>query len=310
MSPISICLFGKLAVSRDGKLLTGFEAGKVQELFGYVLINRHCQHLREVLASLLWGEISTAQSKKYLRQTLWQLQAALESGPSATDASVLQITPEWLRVNPDGEFSLDIAVFEEAFALARDTPSQALSSEQIQRLEQAVDLYRGEFLEGCYQDWCLFERERMLNIYVSMLDKLMVACQMRHHYDAGIAYGDRILRYDRAREQTHRRLMILSYLSGDRTAALRQFQRCSAALVEELGVKPSARTLAVLEQIRADRLDARLPEVSPAAIGNAEPSVEMRDLLAGLRSAWLTVAAMEHELQQQIRAVERLVRLR
>lgn len=72
MSPISISLFGKLAVSRDGTLLTGFDAGKVQELFAYVLINRHCQHQREVLASLLWGEISTAQSKKYLRQTLWQ----------------------------------------------------------------------------------------------------------------------------------------------------------------------------------------------------------------------------------------------
>jgi DNA-binding SARP family transcriptional activator len=143
-----------------------------------------------------------------------------------------------------------------------------------------------------------------------MLDKLMVACQMRHHYDAGIAYGERILRYDRAREQTHRRLMILAYLAGDRTAALRQFQRCAAALREELGVTASARTLAVLEQIRADRLDARLPEVSPATTGNDEASVEMRDLLAQLRSAWLTMATMEHELHRQLRAIERLVRLR
>jgi hypothetical protein len=151
MSRIAISLFGRLAVSRDGDLLTGLEAGKVQELFAYILINRDGQHLREALASLLWGEVSTAQSKKYLRQTLWQLQVALESGHSATDAPILLINPEWLRVNPGSEFVLDIAIFEEAFALARDTPSQALTNEQIERLEDAVDLYKGELLEGCYQ---------------------------------------------------------------------------------------------------------------------------------------------------------------
>ena len=32
---------------------------------------------RESLAALLWGENPTAQSKKYLRQALWQLQHAL-----------------------------------------------------------------------------------------------------------------------------------------------------------------------------------------------------------------------------------------
>ena len=37
-------------------------------------------------------------------------------------------------------------------------------------------VYRGDLLEGCYQDWCLFERERLQNAYLAMLDKLMVRC--------------------------------------------------------------------------------------------------------------------------------------
>jgi DNA-binding SARP family transcriptional activator len=147
MSRIAISLFGRLAVSRDGDLLTGLEAGKVQELFAYILINRDGQHLREALASLLWGEVSTAQSKKYLRQTLWQLQVALESGHSATDAPILLINPEWLRVNPGSEFVLDIAIFEEAFALARDTPSQALtnrsSGSRMRSISTKVSCWKG-----------------------------------------------------------------------------------------------------------------------------------------------------------------------
>ena len=127
-----------------------------------------------------------------------------------------------------------------------------LSDECAHALEQAVHVYRGDFLEGCYQDWCIFERERLQNIYLNVLDKLMDHCQSTGDYEAGLAYGAQMLRLDRARERTHRRMMQMYYLAGDRTAALRQYDRCAAALSQELGVKPSQRTEILCEQIRND----------------------------------------------------------
>jgi two-component SAPR family response regulator len=89
-----------------------------------------------------------------------------------------------------------------------------------------VALYHGDLLEDWFQDWCLYERERLQNIYLAALDKLMDYCEASRDYDAGLAYGTRILRHDLARERTHRRLMRLYYLAGDRTSALRQYDRC------------------------------------------------------------------------------------
>ena len=92
-------------------------------------------------------------------------------------------------------------------------------------------------------------------------------------YEEGLAYGARTLRFDGARERTHRRMMRLYYLAGDRTDALRQYDRCVAALRRELGVSPSAHTVALYNQIRRERLhgSARLA-VSDAGAPESHPS--------------------------------------
>ncbi|MBK6795290.1 MAG: hypothetical protein IPG76_00395 [Acidobacteria bacterium] len=79
MPVTNIRLFGNLSVQRDQRKAIDFTNGKMQELFSYLLLHRNTRHHRESLATLLWGEYSTSQAKKCLRQTLWQLQAALNN---------------------------------------------------------------------------------------------------------------------------------------------------------------------------------------------------------------------------------------
>src|SRR5262249_56752701 len=98
-----------------------------------------------------------------------------------------------------------------------------MDGSQAEALRNAVTLYQGDLLEGCYHDWCVYERERLQSDYLSMLDKLMSWCEAHRDYEAGLQYGHRVLRYERARECTHRRLMRLYYLPGDPTPALPQY---------------------------------------------------------------------------------------
>ena len=77
MATLTVRLFGRLTVERDGNVVSGLHAGKLQELLCYLLLNRKGVHSREALASLFWGDCDTARSKKNLRQALWQLQSAL-----------------------------------------------------------------------------------------------------------------------------------------------------------------------------------------------------------------------------------------
>src|SRR2546423_15048717 len=87
------------SVRRDEGALEGFEGGKVQELFGYLLLNRNRSHPREALANTLWGGSSTAQSKKYLRQALWHLQSPLDDERKRDAGHFLVVEPNWGKLD-------------------------------------------------------------------------------------------------------------------------------------------------------------------------------------------------------------------
>lgn len=271
---------------------------KVQELFFYLLLNRRRPHDRDHLAEQLWGDATPARSKKYLRQTLWQLQTAVDDPPSSVP--LLLLDRNWVHINLETDIWLDVHEVEQAFTAVCDTPGQLLSPAQVQVAQKAVDMYQGELLMGWYQDWCIIERERFQSIALALLEKLMDACIARRRYENGVEYGMRVLHYDRARERTHRLLMRLYYLAGNRSAALRQFDQCAAALVEELNVKPAQRTLALYEQIRADQLTAVEPRELRQGPVPENPAIPTSQVVAELRQLQSHLAVLEQEVKMLI----------
>lgn len=303
MSILRIHLFEKFCVRYNERILDGFDARKVQELFCYLLLHRDHSLPRETLAGLLWPETTTAQSKKNLRQTLWQLQTALGSQNESTCNRLLLVEPDWVQLNSEANLWLDVAAFEQAHNLVQKIPGHELDSSTAQLLIETVQLYQGPLLEGWYQDWCLLERERLQNIYLTMLDKLMSYCEVHHDYETGLLYGMRIMCYDRARERTHRRMMRLHYLRGDRAEALRQYERCAAALDEELGIRPSKNTIAIYRQIQADQLDE--PAFTPVEVDTSHeiPPPPIMEILNHLSHLQRSLADLQNEVQQSIQMV-------
>ena len=308
---ISIRIFGKLSVQQGGRTLEGLHAGKPLELFCYLLLHRDRFHSREALASLLWGNFTTAQSKKYLRQVLWQLQTIFYNGAGPSD--VLLVTRDSVRFNSESGAWLDVAVFEKAYEEMQGVPSTNLNAAQAQILTEAADLYQGDLLEGWYQDWCLFERERLQNIYLAILGKLMCYCEKRGEYEAGLEFGERSLRFDRAHERTHQEMMRLHYLGGNRAGALRQYMRCEAALWEELEVKPAARTLQLLGEIRADREEVAklLPQQEIDLAFQESITIEgtLSKIMARLLQLRSSLAEMQAEIQKEVQAFEKILPL-
>lgn len=307
MCRMRFSLFGKLCTQIDGHEVAGLESRKLQELLCYLLVHRERPHGREALASLLWAEATTAQSRKNLRQTLWQLQSLLATQQSGTPLPVVMADGEWIGVDLPANIWLDVAEFEGAFDAVRATPGAGLTSEQAGRLRTAVELYKGDLLEGWYQDWCVYERERLQTIVFAMLDRLMNDCEVQGDYEAGIFYGLRVLRYDRARESTHRRLMGFYALRGDRTGALRQYQTCVQALAEELDVKPAARTEALYQQIGADRFAPTAATMRPlSVVGDAEYATlqaavnHMRQLQVAINGLNTQIAQCMYDVEQSM----------
>jgi DNA-binding SARP family transcriptional activator len=298
MCVLTIRLFGQLQVQRDDQVLDAWNSRKGHELLAYLLLHRERPHTRQALADLLWPDSSTEQSMKYLRHTLWQLQTVLDHSIQVTD-------PESLGLNLNAGLWLDVMEFEQAYARVQGISGEEWDGQRAQIVQEALNLYRGDLLEGWYQDWCLFERERLQRIYLSMLEKQMAYCEAHGQYEVGLACGTCALRYDVAHERVHRRLMRLYYLAGDRTAALRQYERCVILLREELGVEPSERTVTLYRQIRSGRL---MGHSQATANGDGRTSQEapptLDEALHHLQQLQTTVVEVEYRLQEVLQTVE------
>lgn len=302
MKQLQITLFGKLSIKYGGCVLPACEQAKVQELLGYLLLHRDRSYTREMLASLLWGSYcTTALSKKYLRNALWRLQAVFNEQPEIAGSGLLLVEPGWVQLRSVAGLRLDVATFEAAYTAVRGRVGASLDEQSARALEESVQLYRGDLLEDCYSGWCLCERERFLQIYLTMLDKLVDYCRAHNQYEVGLSYGYGILRYDRARECTHQQMIQLYYLNGDRTGALRQYEHCVTALKEELNVGPSRSTTRLYQQIREDHLY----QPSDEPIKGACSDSSSQQFLHQLQQLHTSLADMQQQVQRVTEAAER-----
>jgi DNA-binding SARP family transcriptional activator len=260
MEKLRVDLFGRFNFASESGNNIKIEGTKALELFCFLLLFRHWPQSRDVMAEMLWKDHTGNQPRSYLRRTLWHLQHSLESQVQHLKQPLLLVEQDWLQLNPNVPLWLDVDVLENAYQQVKGVPGEELDQLGFQVLTEATDLYRGQLLEGWYQTWCIYERERLQHIYLVMLDKLMRYCEGQGDLEAGIAYGQRILRIDQAREYTHRQLMRLLYFAHDRSGALRQYDRCVSALREELDVKPTRRTQILYERICQDNFGMSVSE--------------------------------------------------
>lgn len=286
-------LFGRPSVTIHDRSFQLQENQKSHELFAYLLLYSEKPQHRERLGDLIWGELGDGRSKQYLRKALWQLNNSFKKAGDQPD--LLAADAQWIQLSPSLQLSLDIRELEAALHATQNVPGNMLDEKKAARLRQATARCQGDLLEGWYAEWCLYERERLQQLYLNGLDKLMHYCESTGCYELGIAYGHIILRHDYLREHAHRQMMRLRYLSGDRVGALHQFEECAAALAKELSIRPSERTQQIYQQILSDQappLDSYLPPQPPPA-GRQLPHLlrEAKQLTARLNSICDQIAA-------------------
>ena len=243
----SFTLFGRFQSRSSAGDWPQLESRRLQQILSYLLLFRERPHHRDVLSSTLWTSSSAKQSRKNLRQSLWQLQR-IDERPAGDRATLLLVEKDWVQVNPSLVW-LDVAELEDAYAKVRMVPPELVSDAEAWRLMHAATLYRGDLLDGWDEDWCVRERERLKSVYLALLEKLLGYCEVSNRLEDGLAYGDTLLKLDRAHERAHWRVMRLHHLAGNRTGALRQFEKCRTALDEELGVAPGRLTRSLYEEI-------------------------------------------------------------
>jgi non-specific serine/threonine protein kinase len=124
-----------------------------------------------------------------------------------------------------------------------------------------VELYGGDLLADAYDDWVLELREHLARRFERCLARLAALEAATGESAAAVATAERLLSRDPLREETHRLLMGLRYLAGDRAAALRQVADCEGLIQAELGVAPMPETRVLRAAIEAGAPPERLAEL-------------------------------------------------
>jgi DNA-binding SARP family transcriptional activator len=267
------------------RLLGGFEltygdahvgainAPRLQTLLAYLLLHRSCPQSRRHLAFLFWPDSTEAQARTNLRHLLYELQHALPDADRCLLADTQRV--QW---RPDGPYTLDVADFEAAVAAG----DQAA-------LQQAVELYRGDLLPDCYDNWIQPERDRLRRAYRDSLERLIALTEDARDLPAALTYAELLLRHDPLHETAYRHLMRLHALNGDRAAALHIYQTCVTVLRHELGAPPAAATRMLYERLLQDETAAVISETRPVAA--SFPLVGRAAEWAQLQAIWRRAAA-------------------
>ena len=257
MAPIRIHLLGGFLLEHDGRNMPPIPSAAGRSLFAYLVTNRGRRHTRDLVAGTFWPDLPEQGARRRLSQAWWQIQTSLQDvriGQPFIEATLFDVafvaTDYWL----------DIAEFDRHIATAA---KQAVTRDPAEpgSLEQAVDLYRGEFLAGFYDDWTHFERERLRSQYLVSLERLIALHKSRADYETAQYFARRLCLHDPLRESAHREVMRLSFLLGHSNEALRHYERCVEILAEELGRRPSSET----EELRIHIAQMREKGESPFA---------------------------------------------
>lgn len=277
MAALSISLLGSFEVGLEGHPITGFGTDKVRALLAYLAVEKGRPLRRETLAALLWPEGTERSARNSLRQALFQLRRALGDREGVPPLLLATHDTVWLDPSRYRLDSFDFqAHLEAAEAHPHDDPIGCVNC--AEQLAAAVELYRGDFLEGIslggsesLQDWALFKQEELHRRALEALRRLVEHHSSRGSFERALRYAERQIALEPWREEAHRQVIRLLAITGQRSAALRQYEACRSLLAAELGVEPTDETTGLYESLRNAGADS-CQDPPPGPSGAPHPS--------------------------------------
>src|SRR5205823_1400988 len=110
-------------------------------------------HAREHLAALFWGDTPDEQARHSLRTALHEVRRHL-------DADLLWAEKTTIQLNRHYPLWVDAREFKRATEHA---------TKHAELPQSTFELYRGDLLADCYDDWVLPERERYRELYLEAI---------------------------------------------------------------------------------------------------------------------------------------------
>jgi class 3 adenylate cyclase/tetratricopeptide (TPR) repeat protein len=258
---LRVRVLGDLEIEVDGAAVEPPPSRRARALLGWLALERRMQP-RSSLAARFWPDVLDESARTSLRSALSALRKAL--GPDSE--RYLIAGRDEVGLAGDSLVWTDIAEFDRCVA--------------EERLEDALALSRGELLAGLDEDWVYERRDEHRDGVAGVLARLAARAEDDHDLEGAISLTRRRAALDPLAEEPQRDLMRRLAAAGDRTGAIRVFDRFGQRLRDELRIVPSQATRELAEKLRAG--EAAAPVAGAERVAAEEPAAVVTLLFTDL----------------------------
>ncbi len=248
---LRVYVLGRFEVEQGTHLIENeqWRSGKARSLFKIMLARRNFLISRQEVGELLWPELDQERAANNLNQALYSLRRILEPELKQASASVyIKTDGAQLQLNPEMISWIDVEEFKR---ISR----QAQLNHEVTLYEQAVMLYRGDYLpEDLYEDWSIYRREALRQDWLELLIQLAALYQSQAQDEKYQQCLQRILETDFSHESTVQKLMIALAESGRREEALTFYRNFATKLRSRLNLEPLTETRELYQEIAAGKI--------------------------------------------------------
>jgi len=243
-------LLGTSQVDLRGIPLSHKLVGKELALFAYLALNQElCP--RTKLLDLLWTDVNEQKARENLRSLLYSLRQTI--------GDYLVVTRHAVGLNRHQPYWLDVEIF-------LSLPAQ-MGAHDLRFQSEVLRLYSAELLDGfsisgapVFDAWLAEQRDQLRTRAVFGWQQLVGLYTERQQSEDALAANRRLLALAPWHEEAHRQQMQLLAATGQRSAALAQYEVCRQRLQDELDVPPSGETVSLYNRIKAQG------DLTPAAV--------------------------------------------
>jgi DNA-binding SARP family transcriptional activator len=251
-SRIKITCLGGFSVQRGSTLIKDSEwKSKRSKALIKLLVAQDGQKVpRDIIIETLWPGPSSESNRQTLNSMLHRVRKLLEqdAGPEKSDSCILQ-EGNLIGLNNDTVWT-DVGEFLSRIETAVRMKHGNERKKSVEEYEKAFTLYRGDFLaEDLYEDWAGEARDRLrLVCFKALEDAAEISDSLGDKSKAALLY-EKLFHADPCSEKACCWLMSWHLAAGQRSEAIRTYERCQRALSKELDVEPDARTKTLYRSI-------------------------------------------------------------
>ena len=271
---VKIYLLRQPSIQIDGQDALTRLSSKSMAMIYYLAARQGQTVSREMLSEIFWPEQSEENARSNLRQNLSFIRKMCQEEFTETvdceDVSLITSVRSVCGLNEELDVFVDAVQFRNCIKNAERSESD---EERIQLLQDAVNLYEGEFLSGvtvrgsaAFEDWILMERESINHMLTESCKKLAQLYSEKRHYEDAITCLKKLLQMDPLLEEVHLELMKLYYDNKERAKAVHQYKECVRILGEELNIGPMEETRSFYKHISGDEVKQTVKKVSCKSI--------------------------------------------